>query len=131
SNDHQVAFFSGEQEFGVSWSPNGTQLLFDRSQLIGGVANAGSLGLWKVNIDGSGLTHLVAPVAFSPNWAFKNPVPFLKSISPTAVTAGSPAFTLTANGANFVKGAVVRWKGANRTTTLVSSKQLKATILAS
>jgi hypothetical protein len=131
SNDHQIASFSAELERGISWSPTGTQLLFDRSQIVGGVVQAGSLGLWKINTDGTGLTQFRGPQAFSPNWAFKNPVPALKSMSPPSVTHGSAAFTLTVNGVNFAKGAVVRWKGLKRTTTFVSSKQLKATILAS
>jgi len=131
SNDHQVAFFSGELERGISWSPTGTQLLFDRSRIVGGVVQAGSLGLWKINTGGTGLAQLKGPQAFSPNWAFNNPLPVLQSTSPTSVTHGSATFTLTVNGTNFVKGAVVRWKGLNRTTTFVTAKQLKATILAS
>ena len=42
--------------------------------------------------------------------------------------AGGPAFTLTVNGSNFVSGSVVRWNGANRTTTFVSATQLTAAI---
>jgi hypothetical protein len=60
-----------------------------------------------------------------------NPVPTLTSISPTSATAGGVAFTLTANGSNFISSSVVRWGGANRTTTFVSSTQLTATIPAS
>ncbi len=45
--------------------------------------------------------------------------------------AGSPAFTLTVNGTNFVSGSTVRWNGANRTTTFVNSSQLTAAIPAS
>ena len=59
-----------------------------------------------------------------------NPVPTLSSISPTSATAGGAAFTLTANGTNFVNGAIVRWNGANRTTTFVSATQLTASITA-
>ena len=60
-----------------------------------------------------------------------NPVPTLTSISPTSATAGGVAFTLTANGSNFISSSVVRWGGANRTTTFVSSTQLTAAIPAS
>jgi hypothetical protein len=130
TNDHEVAFFSGEQELGISWSAGGTQLLFDRTQLIGGVPIAGSFGLWKINTDGTGLTHFVTPVAFSPSWAFRNPKPMLSSLSPASVRAGSHQFTLIVSGSNFAKGAVVRWKGLTRATAFVSSKQLKAIILA-
>ncbi|HWZ46028.1 MAG TPA: IPT/TIG domain-containing protein [Candidatus Saccharimonadales bacterium] len=57
--------------------------------------------------------------------------PVLSSISPTSVTAGGPAFTLTATGSNFVNGASVRVGGSNRTTTFVSGSQLNASIPAS
>ena len=57
-----------------------------------------------------------------------NPVPSLTSISPNAATAAGAGFTLTVNGSNFVNGAIVRWNGANRTTTFVNAGQLTATI---
>jgi thermitase len=58
-------------------------------------------------------------------------VPAISSLSPSSATTISPAFTLTVNGVNFGTGAVVRWNGAARTTTRVSSTQLTASILAS
>jgi hypothetical protein len=42
--------------------------------------------------------------------------PFISSINPTSVQAGSGGFTLTVNGSNFIPGAVVQWT-ANGTTT--------------
>jgi YD repeat-containing protein len=59
-----------------------------------------------------------------------NPVPTLSSISPTSVSAGGAAFTLTATGTNFAITSVVRWNGSNRTTTYVSATQLQAQITA-
>ena len=56
--------------------------------------------------------------------------PTLTSLSPGSAAAGGPAFTLTVNGSNFVSGSVVRWNGANRTTTFVSATQLTAAITA-
>ena len=55
-----------------------------------------------------------------------NPLPTLTSISPTSALLGSPVFTLTANGSNFISSSVVRWGGANRTTTFVSGTKLTA-----
>src|SRR5450432_923291 len=55
-----------------------------------------------------------------------NPVPALGLLSPTFVTAGSGAFTLTVTGSNFVNGSVVRWNGAALTTTFFGSTQLTA-----
>lgn len=57
-----------------------------------------------------------------------NPVPTLSSIDPSSAVAGSGSFTLTVNGSNFISGSVVRWNGANRTTTFVSATQLTAFI---
>lgn len=52
----------------------------------------------------------------------------LASLSPSSATAGGPGFTLTTNGTGFLSGAVIRWNGANRTTTFVNSSQLTAAI---
>ena len=57
--------------------------------------------------------------------------PTVSSLSPSGVTAGSAAFTLTVNGVGFVNGATVQFNGSNRTTTFVSSTQVSAAILAS
>jgi uncharacterized protein (TIGR03437 family) len=60
-----------------------------------------------------------------------NPVPAITSLNPGSAQAGSGAFTLTITGTNFVTGAVVRWNGNDRPTTLVSSTQVTAAIPAS
>jgi hypothetical protein len=57
-----------------------------------------------------------------------NPVPSITSLAPSSAMAGSPGFTLTVNGGNFVTSSVVRWNGANRPTTVVSGAQLRASI---
>lgn len=59
-----------------------------------------------------------------------NPLPVLSAINPTAVIAGSPAFTLTVTGTGFIAVSTVRVGGANRTTTFVSATQLTAAITA-
>ena len=56
--------------------------------------------------------------------------PNVIGLSPSYATAGGAAFTLTVSGSSFVSGAKVRWNGADRTTTFVSSTQLQASILA-
>ena len=61
------------------------------------------------------------------------PAPTLTSISPTGVLAGSPDFTLTVNGTNFVNiaaNSVVEWNGNALPTTRVSSTQMTATVRA-
>jgi uncharacterized protein (TIGR03437 family) len=59
------------------------------------------------------------------------PAPTLSSLSPSTTFSGSAAFTLTANGANFITTSVVQWNGSSRTTTFVSASQLTASIPAS
>ena len=53
-----------------------------------------------------------------------NPVPVLVSIAPTSVSSG--AFTISANGSGFVRGAQVLLAGSPLATTFVSSTQLTA-----
>ncbi|MGN6529266.1 MAG: outer membrane protein assembly factor BamB family protein [Burkholderiaceae bacterium] len=54
----------------------------------------------------------------------------LSSMSPVAVTAGSPAFVATLIGTGFAPTSTVQWNGAARTTTYVSSTQLQAQVTA-
>src|SRR5262249_11557342 len=60
-----------------------------------------------------------------------NPSPTLTSLSPSTAIAGGTAFTLTVTGSNFVGSSVVRWNGADRTTTFGTATQLQAAISAS
>jgi hypothetical protein len=57
-----------------------------------------------------------------------NPMPSITSLSPSSVTAGSGAFTLTVNGSGFVSGSQIRWNGAALTTSYASASQLSAQI---
>ena len=58
----------------------------------------------------------------------RHAVPAITSLNPASVVVGGPALLLTVNGSGFSRNAVVRWNGANRTTTYVSATQLQATI---
>jgi serine protease len=60
--------------------------------------------------------------------AIENPAPATTGIQPSLVVAGGGAFALTVNGNNFVADSVVRWNGADRQTTFVSTTQLTADI---
>jgi uncharacterized protein (DUF1800 family) len=55
----------------------------------------------------------------------ENPVPVLTSVSPAAIPIG--AFTITANGSNFVKNAQIMFGGTGLQTTFVSATKLTAT----
>ncbi|MFM8395849.1 MAG: FISUMP domain-containing protein, partial [Acidobacteriota bacterium] len=59
-----------------------------------------------------------------------NPLPFLSSLAPVSTPAGGGPFTLTVNGNGFVSGAIIRWNGANRPTSLVSATKVTTQISA-
>ena len=70
-------------------------------------------------ICGRGIVNAGAAVAGGPT---------ITALTPPSAKPGGAAFTLTVNGTGFVNGSLVRWNGANRTTTYVSGTQLKAAI---
>ncbi|MBS1807004.1 MAG: hypothetical protein JST84_02300 [Acidobacteria bacterium] len=65
-------------------------------------------------------------------FTINNPLPTLTSLDPPSTYNTLPAFTLTVKGTGFVgpNGSVVRWNGTDRSTTFVSSTELKAAITA-
>jgi len=131
TNETVVAAFPGQQSFGVSWSPDGTKLLFDLEQEVNGVAEPQTSSLRMINVDGTGLTQLnVSAGAAEPSWSFVNPPPGIASLDPSTTQAGGPAFTLIVGGSNFGPSSVVRWNGATRPTTFQSAARLQAAILA-
>ncbi|HEY3743112.1 MAG TPA: IPT/TIG domain-containing protein, partial [Bryobacteraceae bacterium] len=56
--------------------------------------------------------------------------PQLTSISPSAVAAGSPGFTITAFGSGFQSGAVISFGGVSIPTSFVSTGQLNGVVSA-
>jgi hypothetical protein len=57
-------------------------------------------------------------------------VPGISGLTPASMNVGASPFTLTVNGSGFAPASVVRWNGADRATTFVSSSQIRATITA-
>ncbi len=57
-----------------------------------------------------------------------NPIPTTAGLSPNTATQGESGLTVTVSGSNFASSAVVRWNGADRATTFVSSSLLEAAI---
>ncbi len=57
-----------------------------------------------------------------------NPVPSLLSINPTSIIAGSPDFTLTLTGNNFVKTSAIIFNNQQYLTRYISSTRLETTI---
>src|SRR5688500_10657351 len=60
-----------------------------------------------------------------------DPKPSISNINPDSARAGGPAFVLTVNGADFTSNSRVNWNDSARPTTLVSNRQLTASIPAS
>jgi hypothetical protein len=54
--------------------------------------------------------------------------PVISSIAPVNVSAGSAAFTLTVNGANFQSDSVIEVAGTKETTSFVNSGELTTTL---
>ncbi|PYS50476.1 MAG: hypothetical protein DMG13_20905, partial [Acidobacteria bacterium] len=91
---------------------------------IGDVASSGTADVTVFNPgQGGGSSNSVSVT-------ITNPIPTLTSLGISAATAGSPGFTLTVRGTNFIAGSSVLWNGSPRTTTFGTSSQLTATILA-
>jgi autotransporter-associated beta strand protein len=97
---------------------------------VAGVATFSDLA---ITIDGgSGYTLAASvknlPATISSAFDIGNPVPAITSLSPAWAVAGDPGFTLTVNGANFVKDSMVRWNGSARDTTYMSPTEVTAAI---
>lgn len=82
----------------------------------------GTAGITVVNPDSS--------TSNSQTFTISMGIPVISGLTPSAATAGGPAFSLTVTGSNFGNGAAVRWNGSDRVTTFSSSSSLSANILA-
>ncbi len=60
-----------------------------------------------------------------------NPAPVISGLVPASITAGSPAFTLTVQGSQFITTSVVKFNGQAMATQFVSTTKLTASIPAS
>ena len=91
------------------------------------IASAGSVSVTVFNPGpGGGSSNSLPFTIVAPN-----PAPSIGSLEPSSIGAGSGGFTLTVNGSNFISGSVVRWNGADRSTSFGSSNRLTASIPAS
>jgi hypothetical protein len=129
---------------GTGFDPSSPQVLWNGSSILPIVSNSATeidvtvdpvlwnntVGPYAVMVrnpgpvDSNQATFTVEPVTSG------NPPPILSSLTPAATTAGSAAFTLTVNGANFLDGAIVTWNGLSRSTQFQSALQLTALISA-
>ncbi len=126
-----TSFVSGAT---VLWNgANRSTTFISSTQLLATIAAAdiASVGTANVSVTNpapGGGTSLTLPFSIG---AAPNGQPSLGSISPSAGNVGGSGFTLTVNGSGFAASSVVRWNGADRTTTFVSAAQITAAIPAS
>jgi hypothetical protein len=80
---------------------------------------------------GSGVVYIMRGPFVLPEWATVNPVATATAVAPTSTTHGTGNILLTVMGSNFVPGAVVKWNGAERSTTFVDAGHLTVAIPAS
>ena len=71
-----------------------------------------------------------SPQTVSVQYTVTNPLPAVTSLSPSTVSVGAAAFSLTVYGTEFTSASVVNWNGTATPTTFVSSTQLTAQISA-
>jgi hypothetical protein len=117
------ADFSQSNTCGTSVAAGGKCTISVQFQPTATGSRSGSL---LVTDNASGSPQTVALSGSVPN-----PVPLLQQpLVPGVAVPGSTAGTITLNGAGFGPGASVLWNGASRTTTFVSTTQLKATLQA-
>lgn len=102
--------------------------------VIDGATNGVTPVTVGTNPDGVGVNPATGNIYVANNGSntvsviYDPPVPTTTGLSPDHKTAGGSGFTLTVNGTGFIMSSVVRWKGADRTTTYVSDTQLTASI---
>jgi hypothetical protein len=87
------------------------------------IAAAGTVKVTVTNPSGGGTSN-------AQTFTVNNPAPTATSLSPTSATAGGAAFTVTVNGTGFVSTSLVKFNGATKTTTFVSTTKLTAAIIA-
>lgn len=101
---------------------------------VGGIPTAGGLYPFTVRATDTSGPRTGGPLSLLKDYSILvsgGPPPSLTSISPTSVTGGTAAFTLTAIGTNFTAGAVIVFNGTDLVpTTLQPGGNLTATVLA-
>jgi hypothetical protein len=121
-----VAFKDGASTIGTSVLNSSGVAALVTSSLAVGSHSVTAVYSGDGSHDGSTSSPVVQVVSSS-----GSPAPVAVALSPNSTTAGGDAFALTVTGADFVPSSLVRWNGADRTTTYVSATVLTAAIPAS
>ncbi len=112
----------------VLWNGNARATQFVSSQRLTATLSANDLGVpgtatVVVSHPTNGLTNALT---FRVNLNG----PIINALEPASARAGGASFLLTVSGQNFTTASRIYWNGSLRTTTFVSSTQLRATISA-
>ncbi len=113
----------------VLWNGNARPTQFGTGQKLTATLSANDLGAAGTNTvavftAGLGTTNALT-------FKLNTPAPVIIAIDPSTAIEGSPGFTLTVTGQNFVQGSTVLWNNSQRPTTFISGTQLRAAITAS
>lgn len=144
----RVAFYLNTQGFYPNNPPNGTyieafsldQFNYINSMLVEGLGGGSTIIRWGTSglaINGPSQMYLidgsfVAPSGISSNvGSYLAPSPTLTSVSPSAVTAGSPDVQVTLTGRDFTQASEVTWNNQTLLIDSVSDTQIVVTIPAS
>jgi peptidoglycan/xylan/chitin deacetylase (PgdA/CDA1 family) len=112
---------SGQTDIsGTGVSVNGTTRITCSFDLSGRAA-----GDWSVIVSVTGTEN---SATLTEGFSVNNPIPVTTGISPKSANVGSPQVILTVNGSNFLESSVVRFNGADKSTTFVSSSELTVDI---
>ncbi|NWG14674.1 MAG: putative Ig domain-containing protein, partial [Acidobacteria bacterium] len=117
-----------------NWSISGGSLpsgfsLVSSSGAITGTPTA--TGFFSFTVQVTDSVSATATKAFTLAIAMPNPVPVITALSPASMSTGAQGFEIVVNGSSFIPGATVRWNNQGRSTTFLSSVQLRAVIPAS
>ncbi|MGA8224693.1 MAG: FG-GAP-like repeat-containing protein [Candidatus Acidiferrales bacterium] len=111
--------------------PDGLHLDPNSGTISGTPTGAGTWYFEATVTDATGISAVNGSLSLqiNPTAAPGNPVPFLNQpLVPTAVSPGSPTFTLRVSGSGFVSGSTIDFNGAPLATTVLKSQHLSATV---
>ena len=111
--------------------PDGLTLNLNNGDISGTPTGGGTWYFEATVTDATGATAINGFLSIQINSPAPsgNPVPFLNQpLVPTAVSSGSPGFTLNVSGTGFVPGATVNFNRAPLATTFIDNEHLAAMV---
>jgi hypothetical protein len=119
-----VLFLDGSATIGTGTLDGSGVATFTTAALAAGTHSLTAVYVGDANFTGSSTPSPLADVV-------NNPTPVVTSLGPPMAPEGSPAFTLTLSGSNFLAGATVKWNGTPLAVTAAGTSQIQVTVPAS